>query len=625
MMKGRIRIALVLIFAMFTINVNAQEHSQLYDPQQVSLKDEMPRSEIKPYNNRDYSLRQLDDSSSYFEPLKGAWKIKTFNDIAQVDTMLVKPAANISSWMDVTVPETKPHKAEAVIYRRDFKVPFAWIDREVLVHIGAVSRAYYLYINGRLAGYHEDSKTARDFNITKLVTDGKNQIAIVVYANPLSKSLENQIKEEGCAIERDLYVYSQPRVRIRDYVIDTEFAPNGTDGLFNFGAIVKSQLLNPKQVTVYYELLGPDGKLVTSGKRDAQFRLKSEDTVRFFANIPNVQTWSHESPMLYTVTMKLQHEGRFTEYAAVKIGFRSVSFDNKGLLINGKRFDIYAVDYEPAEELGTLRNDLATMKKKGVNMIRVTDYPQQDTFYDMCDAYGIYVCNQANIDASLSGESLRVGGTLANDPEWQKAYTDRLMNMYYTSQTHPSVVMFSMGKQGGKGLNMYEAYLALKKVEHKRPVIYGNAGAEWNSDMVVGGEKIKRNPSDTRASIVFYNANEAPAVILPKGNIIELTDDGKSSGHINVENRHSIANTNNFRTTYRINAKKKVIAENSIALNVPAGGNGVLTIPTEGLKPGNYTITVTIERANTPDNINNGEIISQQTFPLNIPKPPKVK
>ena len=143
-------------------------------------------------------------------------------------------------------------------------MPFAWIDREVFAHVGPVHRAYYLYINGRLAGYHEDSKTPAEFDITKLVTEGKNHMAIVAYADPVSTTLENQIQTKGTALQGDVYVFAQPKVRMRDYVIDTRFAPDGTSGLFNFGVIVKSHLLNPKQVTVYYDLYGPDSTLAVS-------------------------------------------------------------------------------------------------------------------------------------------------------------------------------------------------------------------------------------------------------------------------------------------------------------------------------------------------------------------------
>ena len=224
------------------------------------------------------------------------------------------------------------------------------------------------------------------------------------YADPVSTTLENQIQTKGTALQGDVYVFAQPKVRMRDYVIDTRFAPDGTSGLFNFGVIVKSHLLNPKQVTVYYDLYGPDSTLVRSGKRDARFEMRLEDTVRFFENIPNIESWSHESPKLYTVALRIQHEGRFTDYTTLKIGFRDVQFSDKGITINGRPVELRAIDYLCPDDEATLCNDLLKFRMAGINLLRVERYPQSKRFYDLCDQYGIYVCEQANLDTHLSGE-----------------------------------------------------------------------------------------------------------------------------------------------------------------------------------------------------------------------------
>ena len=604
-----------------TVGARAQEHTQVNNPAEISFGGDLPRAEIKSYNSRDYALRQLDDSSSYLGTLAGEWKVKTFAAAAQVDTALVSPGVDITSWSSTTVPERRPHSVAAAIYRRDFKVPFAWIGREVFIHAGAVDRAYYIYVNGQLAGYHEDSRTVRDFNVTRLVADGKNHIAVITYADPASATLEDQITDKGCALEQDLYVFTQPRVRIRDYVVDTDFDPLGTEGLLSFGAIVKSHLLNTRDVTVYCDLIGPDGEAIVTARRDARFDLRSEDTVRFSATVPNVKTWSHESPMLYTVALRIQHEGRYTEYMAVKVGFRKVVYDDKGLLINGRRFDIYAVDYNPPADGTELRSQFATMKKKGINMLHVNSFPQQNLFYDLCDAYGFYVCNQANIDTHLSSKSLAVGGTPANDTIWAAAYTDRVMNMYYTSRNHPSVVMYSLGKAGGRGYNMYEAYLALKGVEKERPVIYPDAGAEWNTDFVVGAPA-DRNSSDTRPAIIFYDPARTPLLTPPDGGMVAL-EQGAALGEITIRNNHSIANVSNFLTAYTVYSGRRAVREGSLTDNVPAGDRKTVSVPLDGLKQGKYTLKVTVARANTPEAISNGEVVAERSFDLNIPKPAK--
>ena len=302
----------------------------------------MPGSRLRSYDSRELALREDDAHSLYIQQLDGEWKVKTYASPVALDATVAMPSVDVSQWAVTRVPEQRSNGAWAAVYRTDFKLPFKWIDREVFVRLDAVSRAYYVYVNGRPAGYFADSKTPAYFDVTRYCVDGRNTLCVVAYANPVSTALENQNSEQGTRIAGSVTVMAQPKVRIRDWVVDTRWAPDG-NGLFSFGAVVKSHLLNPKRVTVYYELIAPDSTVVSHGKRDARFELRAEDTVRFFANLPGIQSWSHESPKLYTVALKLQHEGRFTEYTKVRVGFRDVSFDSTGLRINGRPVELRAV------------------------------------------------------------------------------------------------------------------------------------------------------------------------------------------------------------------------------------------------------------------------------------------
>ncbi len=328
---------------------------------------------------------------------------KTYRSETEIDTTLTAPAADVSAWESVTIPEKEGNGAWAAVYRTEFTMPFKWIDREIFVRLDAVSRAYYVYANGHLAGYHADSKTPAYFDITPYVADGKNTLAVIASRpSGFDNAFENQIKTPGTCIEGDVSVIAQPKVRIRDFVADTRFATDG-NGLFSFGAIVKSHLLNPKEGIVYYELIAPDDSstVIAHGKRDARFHLRAEDTVRFFANLPDIQSWSHESPKLYTVALKLQHEGRFTEYTKVKLGFRDVSFDEKGLKINGRPVELRAVDYD-CPRCECLAQGLRRIQKRGASTASGSkNYPQNDRFYELADSYGLYICNRANIDAPV--------------------------------------------------------------------------------------------------------------------------------------------------------------------------------------------------------------------------------
>ncbi len=580
----------------------------------------MPGSRLRSYDSRELALREDDAHSLYIQQLDGEWKVKTYASPVELDSTVAMPSVDVSQWAVTRVPEQRSNGAWAAVYRTDFKLPFKWIDREVFVRLDAVSRAYYVYVNGRPAGYFADSKTPAYFDVTRYCVDGRNTLCVVAYANPVSTALENQNSEQGTRIAGSVTVMAQPKVRIRDWVVDTRWAPDG-NGLFSFGAVVKSHLLNPKRVTVYYELIAPDSTVVSHGKRDARFELRAEDTVRFFANLPGIQSWSHESPKLYTVALKLQHEGRFTEYTKVRVGFRDVSFDSTGLRINGRPVELRAVDYECPSDEQAIRRDFVRFRQQGINCVRVALYPQSDRFYELADSYGIYVCDRANIDSHLSGFSLEKGGSPANDPAWERAYTDRVMNMYRTSQNHPSVVMFSLGKQGGQGYAAYEAYLKLKAAEKDRPVIYEGAGAEWNTDFVVGRPD-GRNASDRRFSLTFASpgSHEGRTALENATSIAP----GSAPGDVTIHNGFRVANLKNFRVGYQIVAgAKRVVAEGICSADIPPRETATVRVPLDGVKPGKYRIKVTVSRCDEPDLAPQGEILAEAFVPLIVPKASK--
>ncbi len=616
----KILILSVWLLSLIPLAAQTPKLDPLQDPEVISLGNDETRYPLLPYNNMELALKGDIASSTYIQWLNGTWKTKLFPTPTQVDTMLTAIGADLSDWGSSPVPSRRTDDAWAAIYRTEFKMPFAWIDREVFVHVGPVSRAYYVYINGRQAGYFENSQSAAEFNLTKLVKEGKNHLSIIAYADPVSTTLENQNTSRGTAITGDVYIFSQPKVRMRDYVIDTRFAPDGTSGLFNLGVIVKSHLLNPKQVTVYYDLYAPDSTKVSSGKRDARFDMRREDTVRFFANIPNIDSWSHESPKLYTVALRLQHEGRFTEYTTLKIGFREVAYNDQGITINGRPLKIRAIDYNCPPDEQTLRQDLTQLRKWGINLLRVENYPQRKAFYDLCDQYGFYVCDQANLDSRLSGEDLKIGGTPANDTLWARAYIDRVTDMYYASKNHPSVIMFSLGGEAGQGYNLYEAYLKLKELESERPIIYQQAGAQWNTDMVVGAPS-DRNASDTRYTLHFGTPEEwrtspalAPEALFSEGS--------KPDGAI-LRNGYHIANLSNFRIGYTVLSGKKIVKEGVIPASVAPQSSQEVRASLEGLKPGKYTLNLYVCHKDDVPWAHKGERLAEISRQVVIPKEPK--
>lgn len=361
------------------------------------------------------------------------------------------------------------------VYSTKYKVPFEWVERNYFLRVGAATGSYTVIVNGELAGYNQSGRTAAEFDLSKVSVEGLNRLEIIVYANPASAVLSSKAAPE---ITGETYIVAQPRIRIRDYVAKANL--EGENNTLELGVIVKSSLLNDKTVRVYYSLVNPDGSPGPYGHRDADFEMKREDTVRFFFNVPDARPWTHESPNVYTLLLKLQHEGRYTEYVAYKLGLRDIATRDGKVFVNGNEVALHVA--EAAWNGEATEAELRRLKSEGINMIKVKGGPQPEAFYDLCDRIGLYVCNQADIDTRASGTSRQKGGNPSNDPAWEEAYVDRALTMYHTSKNHPSVVMFSLAENSANGYNLYESYLALKEAEPDRPIVYLEGGGEWNTD-----------------------------------------------------------------------------------------------------------------------------------------------
>ncbi len=218
---------------------------------------------------------------------------------------------------------------------------------------------------------------------------------------------------------------------------------------------------------------------MTYGSQEIELDMRREDTLRLVAQIPDTMVWSARNPILYTLRLKTQTEGRYTEYVSLKVGFRTVGNTRGQLAING-----YPAALKAVPDLGTTvsPSQLLEWKEQGYNLILLPAGGVSGALYDLCDRYGFYVVEQAPINTSRSGMSRRKGGNPSNDPAWQAAYIARIEESYHTTKLHPCVVAFSLAEDSANGVNLYEGYLHLKGLEKERPVLYPDAGGEWNSD-----------------------------------------------------------------------------------------------------------------------------------------------
>ena len=430
-----------LVTALFsTLGAAAQSYDS---PATVAIDRDAPRSEIVAYSTLSDALTFDRAASRYLRP--------------------------VADWQE-------ERNESGRLLTGEFTMPFAWIDRELFLHVASAGSSYEVTVNGKRAGYVQDGATPADFDITRLATEGKNRVTVTLFAPAVADALQRN--PEANPALGECYVMAQPKMRVRDVVVDAALADDGNNGVLGLGIVMKTHSLNPKTTRVYYELIAPDSTKVLDGYKDLTLDMRREDTVRFLARIPDSMLWNPGRPTQYTLRVKTQHEGRYMEYIELPLGFRTVELHNGQLAVNGNPIALRTREvppHFPAEEIAKLR-------EQGFNTLRLLPGPVSPTLYADCDTMGMYVIPQAPIDTRSSGESRRIGGNPSNDPAWQGAYVERAENSYHTSKRHPSVVAFSLATKSANGINLYESYLNMKKFDDTRPFIYPDAAGEWNSD-----------------------------------------------------------------------------------------------------------------------------------------------
>lgn len=364
------------------------------------------------------------------------------------------------------------------VFTTNFTVPFAWANRQVLLHVGQSTADYELWINGRQAAYVADGNSPAEFNITKMTREGRNEVEIRVAKPSPTAPLEGW-KENPEPMLGGIWLLSQPTMRIRDILTRTRVGEDG-NATAEVAVIVKSDALNPRNSRIHYQLIAPTGENAAAGYKDLTLEMRREDTVRFLARIPANRLWSPELPTQYTLRLKTQYEGRYVEFAELRLGFREAATHQGELLING-----YPTPLRVREVEGSItENEIATLREEGYNTLKLLPGPVSESLLDFCDEQGICVIVQAPIDTHRSGDSRQKGGNPSNDPTWREAYIERIENSYHTTKRHPSVVAFSLATRSSNGINLYESYLKMKEEQPNelRPFIYPDAGGEWNSD-----------------------------------------------------------------------------------------------------------------------------------------------
>lgn len=377
-------------------------------------------------------------------------------------------------------------------YRRTFTIPAAWKGRRVVLCVEGASSFFYAWVNGTRVGYNQDSKTAAEWDITTLLRDGENTVAIEVMRWSAGSYLECQDMWRLSGIERDVYLYSTPATYIADYTVASPLdSVSYRDGHLTLqvevAGIVPQQRGKGRKATkvvtdtVEYRLTDATGREVAGGRSVAG------EKVAMSAVVKDAKAWSAENPYLYTLSLSLRNgSGTVTETIGCNVGFKTSEIRNGQFCLNGKPILIKGVNRHAFTQLGhtvdtaTMLADIRLMKQNNINTVRNSHYPMERLWYHLCDLNGLYVIDEANVESHGMGYGEQ---SLAKQPEWMEAHLDRTRRMWAKSKNNPSVTFYSLGNEAGNGVNFEATYKWLKSVEKNRPVQYERAEQSWNTDV----------------------------------------------------------------------------------------------------------------------------------------------
>jgi beta-galactosidase len=386
------------------------------------------------------------------------------------------------------VPENDPNDT-VNSYRRTFTVPKDWDGRRVLLTFDGVNSFFYVWVNGHAVGLGKDARTPVEFDITPYLQSGENVLAVENFRWCDGSYLEDQDFWRMSGIFRDVYLWSPPAVHIRDF----EVKPALDEQYNNAKLTVTLQLQNsgalPADVTVAGELIDPHGNVVMSPSMLTNVSANAEIEIKGTASVENPLKWTAETPNLYELLLSLKDpSGKVLEVIPVKVGFRQVEIKNGDLLVNGQRVLIKGVNrHEFDPDLGQvvtyerMVQDIMVMKRNNINTVRTCHYPNVPAWYDLCDQYGIYLIDEANIESHGMGYGPE---TLAKNPDFAEAHLNRTVRMVERDKNHPSVIIWSLGNEAGDGPNFVATSAWIKQRDASRPVHYEQAGERDHTDIV---------------------------------------------------------------------------------------------------------------------------------------------
>lgn len=449
------------------------------------------------YSNRNDAVSFERGRTDCFRLLNGTWKFSysQYPELSPPD--FYDKSYDTSGWDDIAVPGNwqvqgygYPHYTDLIYpfpidppnipsknptgcYRRDFSIPKSWGGKNIILRFEGVDSGFHLWVNGEFIGYSQGSRMPSEFDVTGFVNfSGINSLSVRVYQFTDGTYLEDQDMWWLSGIFRDVSLIAREPVHINDFFIKAGLDEQYRDGFLNIEAVVKNTSeKNADGFKLQYELLDRNGTVVCYETSTIAVRKNAAANSSISMKISSPEKWSAETPNLYTLLLCLKDENdNVVEVIPQYVGFRNVELKNGNFLINGAAVMLRGVNrHEAHPDLGravpfeNMVKDVILMKQHNINAVRTSHYPDDPRFYDLCDKYGLYVMDEADLECH-GFEPIGEYDKITNDPQWEAAYVDRAVRMMERDKNHPSIIMWSLGNESSFGCN----FKAMSKWVHER-------------------------------------------------------------------------------------------------------------------------------------------------------------
>ena len=563
---------LLLLFGLLALhNSLAQEQNEWENPLIYERNKLEPHTDFIAYTSAADARDDEFAKSPYYKSLNGTWKFNFVQKPEERPLDFYKNDFDDSNWDSITVPSNWELQGFGIpiytnidypfpknppfvdnsynpvgTYRRSFTIPENWNDREVILNLSSVSGYARIFVNGKDAGMTKVAKSPSEFDITSLLVAGSNELAIQVFRWHDGSYLEDQDFWRLSGLEQDVFLYALPKTSIWDFFLKAGLENNYKDGVFNASVNLKRFNKTLESGSLKLEIHpAKSSKTVYSASKNFT---KTDSALNFQTILKNVHPWSAETPNLYDVVLTLKDPaGKVLMVTAEQVGFRSIELKNAQLLVNGMPVLIKGVNlhihddikgHVPSREV--MLKDLQLMKQNNINAVRTSHYPQNPLWYKLCDQYGMYLVDEANLESHGMGANVHAVQNKdkhpAYQPEWFPSQLDRIQRLVERDKNHPSVIIWSLGNECGNGIFFPQAYDWVKERDDSRLVQFEQANEEYNTDVVCPMyptiDHMKEYASATDKYRPYIMCEYAHAMGNSTGNFTEYWDIVRSSDHM---------------------------------------------------------------------------------------------